>query len=179
MTSTWNAPIRILDHGTELAITYDDCIRYHGRTSIGGVALGFRLLQLALADLSPGRVPERAEISLRTAFPGPGLRDAIEMVTRAVSRRAYVVDEALAPLDAPDAPEAVAGRLWFEITIAGARQTYAVVDGAMSEEFVRIGRASKHPGFDAASAARWLELREGLAATIMAGAPEAVLRRPA
>ncbi len=111
---------------------------------------------------------------MRIAFPGPGLRDAIEMVTRAVSRRAHVVDETLAP---SDAPEAVAGRLWFEITVAGATQAYVVVDGGMSEEFVRIGRASKHPDFDAASAARWLELREGLAATIMACAPEAVLRR--
>ncbi len=174
MSTTWNVPVRILDHGTELAISFEDCVRYHGRTSIGGLALGFRLIQLALADLAPGRVPEREEISVATAFPGPGLRDAIEMVSRAVSRGAYVVDESRAPTDAP---EAVAGRLWFEVTIGGARRAYAAVDGAMGEEFVRIGRASKRPGFDAASARRWTELKEELAAAILAVGPEAVLRR--
>ena len=36
--------LTVLDHGTPLAISFDDCVRYHGRTSIGGVALGFRLI---------------------------------------------------------------------------------------------------------------------------------------
>ena len=39
--------VMVVDAGTVLTIGYEDCIRYHGRTSIGGVALGFRLLQRA------------------------------------------------------------------------------------------------------------------------------------
>ncbi|MBP0574642.1 hypothetical protein J8J27_28435, partial [Mycobacterium tuberculosis] len=85
--------IRILDHGSELVVRFDACVAFHGRTSIGGLALGFRLMQRALADLAPGRVPERDEIRFRTAFPGPGLRDAVEMVSRAATRGVYIVDE--------------------------------------------------------------------------------------
>lgn len=166
--------IRIRDHGSELAVSFDACVTFHGRTSIGGLALGFRVMQLALADLAPGRVPERAEIRFRTAFPGPGLRDAVEMVSRAVTRGVYSVDETLAPLEAPEAPR---GRLWFEVTVGAATGVYMARDGALPADFVPVGRASIAGTLDAAGAARWLELREGLAAAIMAAPAEAVLRR--
>lgn len=164
--------LTVLDYGTPLAISFDDCVRYHGRTSIGGVALGFRLIQRALADLAPDGPPERDAIAVRTAFPGPGLRDAVEMTTRAVTRGAYTVDESLA---APTAPEAVAGRLWFEVTIGDRRRAYAAVPGAMSDEFVRVGRAARAGTLDAAGLARWTELKETLARTIMDLRPQDVL----
>jgi hypothetical protein len=166
--------IRVLDHGTELSVSFDACVAFHGRTSIGGLALGFRVMQLALADLAPGRVPERDEIRFRTAFPGPGLRDAVEMVSRAVTRGVYTVDESLAGTDAPEAPR---GRLWFEVTIGDAVGIYAARDGALPADFVPVGRGSIAGTLDAAGVARWLELREGLAAAVMAVPAEAVLRR--
>lgn len=164
--------VRVLDSGVLVTIGFDDCVRYHGRTSIGGLALGFRLMQKAIGDLAPQAPPERATIAFRTAFPGPGLRDAVEMVTRAVTRGAYRVDLEAAPAEAP---EAVAGRLWFEVTIGDRRQAYATVPGAMSPEFIELGRKSHRDGLDAAETARWSELKEALAATIMAARPDDVL----
>lgn len=166
--------IRVRDHGSDLVVSFDACVAFHGRTSIGGLALGFRLMQMALADLAPGRVPERDEIQFRTAFPGPGLRDAVEMVSRAVTRGAYRVDEALAPMEAPEAPR---GRLWFEVRVGDAVGVYVARDGALPADFVPVGRASIAGTLDAAGAVRWLDLREGLAAAVMAAPADAVLRR--
>lgn len=93
--------ISVYDDGVRLDIPFEACVLYHGRDSIGGLSLGYRLLCFALNKLTEGRIPERKEISFKTAFPGPGLRDAVEMTTRAVTRKAYEVLE--------NAPE---GCLW-------------------------------------------------------------------
>jgi hypothetical protein len=172
MTSDLPNYASVLDAGTVLTFGYDDCVRYHGRTSIGGVALGFRLMQRAIAELSPDGPPDRTAISIRTAFPGEGVRDAVEMITRAVTRGAYVVDLNAAP---PSAPAAAKGRLWFEVAIGGNRRAYAVRDGAMSGEFIGLARKSHAEGLSVAEAARWVALKEELAATIMSLRPDDVL----
>jgi hypothetical protein len=174
MSQQIDTTIPVMDHGSELAVSFDACVAFHGRTSIGGLALGFRLMQQALRDLAPGRVPERDEIRFRTAFPGPGLRDAVEMVSRAVTRGVYTVDETLA---GPEAPEAPRGRLWFEVTVGDKVGVYAARDGALPADFVPVGRGSIAGTLDEAGKARWLELREGLAAAVMAVPADAVLRR--
>lgn len=79
--------ISVYDDGVRLDIPFEACVLYHGRDSIGGLSLGYRLLCFALNKLTEGRIPERKEISFKTAFPGPGLRDAVEMTTRAVTRK--------------------------------------------------------------------------------------------
>lgn len=172
MSSVLSNQVTVVDAGTPLTIGYEDCVRYHGRTSIGGVALGLRLIQRAVADLSPGGHPDRAAIAVRTAFPGDGVRDAVEMITRAVSRGAYVVDCDAGPATAP---EAARGRLWFEVEIDGRRRAYVVRDGAMSAEFIGLARKSHAEGLSAAEKARWAVLKEDLAATIMGLRPDEVL----
>lgn len=160
--------IAVIDNGTVLHIPFSACVAYHGRTSIGGVALGFRLLQYAFALLSPDAPPDRADITFFTAFPGPGLRDAVELVTRAVTRGAYRVDAAA---NVPG-PEGVTGRMYFEVEIAGRRCRLALVDGAIGPEFITLGRRSKTPDMTAQERARWTELKEGLAATVLAARPQ-------
>lgn len=164
--------ISVVDHGTTLTIGYRDCVNFHGRTNIGGVALGLRLMQRAAADLSPDGPPDRAGISVRTAFPGLGVRDAVEMIARTTTRAAYYVDPEMAPDSAPDA---AVGRFWFEVTIAGRSRAYVTAPGAVSEEFVALGRKSKQAPLSAAEDARWTELKEDLASRIMAAPPAAVL----
>jgi len=164
--------ITVIDHGTPLTLTFDDCVKYHGRTSIGGAALGFRLMQRAFADLSPDGPPDREAISVRTAFPGPGLRDAIELITRAVTRDAYFVDHTMGP---PSAPEAVIGRFWFEVTINGGTRAYVTPEGAVGPEFISIGRTSKQRPLTAAEDAHWTELKEALAKTLMSLSPDHVI----
>ncbi|GAA0597332.1 hypothetical protein [Caenispirillum bisanense] len=162
--------IAVVDNGTVLHIPFSACVAYHGRTSIGGAALGFRLLQHAFALLSADAPPDRADITFFTAFPGPGLRDAVELVTRAVTRDAYRVDTTA---DVPG-PEGVVGRMYFEVEIAGRRCRLALVEGAIGAEFIALGRRSKTPNMTAADHTRWTELKEGLATTVMANPPAAL-----
>jgi hypothetical protein len=94
------------------------------------------------------------------------------MITRAVSRGAYVVDLDAGPASAPPAPK---GRLWFEVEIAGRRRAYVAPDGAMSAEFVSLGRKSQSTTLNDTDAARWTAVKEELAATIMGLKPDDVL----
>lgn len=161
--------IRIGDHGVQLALSFDDCVKYHGRTSIGGVALGFRLLQYTLARLCPDGVPDRERVGVFTAFPGPGFRDAVEMVTRAASRGALHVD---ADAAVPDAPEAPFGRLYFEVRYGD--RTIAVMPphGVMDAEFLALARRSRAGLTTPAEEARWTERKEALARTVLAARPD-------
>lgn len=164
----------VLDSGIRLEISFDDVVRFHGRTSIGGAALGFRLIQRALTDLTPEAPPERATIHFVTAFPGPGLRDAIEMVTRAVTRGAYKFDLECAPVTAP---EAAKGRFWFEVTIAERKAAYQPPTGLLTAEFIDLSRKSINQTLDANEANRWTAAKEELAACVMALTPNDALVR--
>ena len=75
--------IALLDQGSSVAFSFEDMIRYHGPASPGGVAHAFQGPRAGRAVLVPGGPPERREITVRTAFGGPGARDAFELVTRA------------------------------------------------------------------------------------------------
>ena len=94
--------ISVYDDGVRLDIPFEACVLYHGRDSIGGLSLGYRLLRFALNKLTDGRIPERKEITFKTAFPGPGLRDAVEMTTRAVTcilRLLWALERFVVPLN--------------------------------------------------------------------------------
>ncbi|CAH2598981.1 conserved protein of unknown function [Rhodovastum atsumiense] len=164
--------VQVRDHGACLKIDFEDCVKFHGRSNIGGLALGLRLMQRAFADLSPGGPPDRSEISVRTAFPGLGLRDAVEMIARAGSRGSYTLDLAMAP---PSAPEAALGRLWFEVTIGSARAAYVTPPGAMGEDFISLARLSHERSLTPPEALRWQELKEQLAARLLALSPHQAL----
>lgn len=164
---------RVRDHGVALTIGFEDCVKYHGRSNIGGLALGLRLMQRAFADLSPAQPPDRTAICVRTAFPGLGVRDAVEMIARAATRGVYVVDPALAPLSAP---EAAFGRLWFEVTIGAARAAYVTPPGVMSEAFIALGRLSHARPLSPEEATRWQEMKEQLAAALLRLPPQQALR---
>lgn len=157
--------VRVKDHGVELTIPLDACVLYHGRDSIGGMVLGFRLIQWALKDICGDEIPNREDITFATAFPGPGLRDAVEMTTRAVTRGAYrVIDEKDAPANAP---EGVYGRLYFEIAVDNEVRRVSLVPGAVSDDFIQTGRRTKTEEHTPELMAHWTELKEGLAKTLM------------
>lgn len=109
------ATLDVLDHGRPVG--FDDVVKYHGRSSIGGVALGFKAMERAWPLLDGGRPPERYDIEIETAFRGPGARDAFEMVTRAVTGDRYRADDDLPGSGvAPEAPE---GRFFFRFGTGG------------------------------------------------------------
>lgn len=132
MTST----IDVLDRGRLLAFSFDDMLRYHGPGSPGGVAQAFKVLERGLPLLDPDGPPERREITIRTAFGGPGARDVFELVTRAVTGERYVVDQALARPERGRTME----RFVFELGYRDRSATLIVREGIVPDEFIELAR---------------------------------------
>jgi hypothetical protein len=126
----------VLDRGRPLSFSFDDLMKYHGPGSPGGVAQAFKVLERGLALLDPDGPCERREIHVRTAFGGPGARDAIELVTRAVTGDRYVVDEALAR---PERGRTIE-RFVFELTYRERSATLIVREGMVPDEFIELAR---------------------------------------
>jgi hypothetical protein len=128
--------IEVTEQGRTISFSFDDMMRYHGPGSPGGVANAFKVLQRAFAVLSPDEPPQRRSIVVRTAFRGPGARDGVEAVTRAVSDGRYTVDRTLARPDR--------GRLLedfvFEVSIEGHAVTLLLRDGFVNDEFIDLAR---------------------------------------
>lgn len=87
--------ILVQDRQDVFEIGFSDVKKYHGLTNIAGAAVGFKALQAAFEALLPGKPAPREDITVKTGHPGTGVRDAIEMVTRATTRGVYTVDKTL------------------------------------------------------------------------------------
>ena len=159
--------LAVCELGRTLSFTFDDLMRYHGPGSPAGVANAFKVLQRAFGLLSPGAPPDRRSIFVRTAFRGPGARDGIEAVTRAVTDGRYTVDRTLVRADL--------GRLRedfvFEVAVPGASTTLALRDGFVTAAFIDLARTDNR---SAAQEARLDELKADLCARIMAEPAERV-----
>ncbi len=128
--------IDVLDRGRLLAFSFEDLLKYHGPGSPGGVAQAFKILERGLPLLDPEGPPQRREINVRTAFGGPGARDAFELVTRAVTGERYVVDQSLARPERGTAME----RFVFELSYRDTTATLIVRDGIVPDEFIALAR---------------------------------------
>jgi hypothetical protein len=155
--------IVVLERGEPVAFSFDDMLRHHGGGSPGGVAHAFKVLERALPLLDSHGTVERREIGVRTAFGGPGARDAFELVTRAVSDGRYVVDDALARPERGLARE----RFVFELSYRGRTVTLAAREGFVPEELIALARqATRTPAEDR----RFAEVKRRTAETVMAAA---------
>ena len=142
-------------------------LAYHGRGSPGGVAHAFKVMQRAFPLLANEGLVERRELRFETAFGGPGARDAIELVTRAVTDGRYVLDESLAVTERGRTLE----RFLFRIAYRGRRVTLAVRDGFVPHELISLART---PDRDAVMEARFAAVKLETAATVMAARAEDV-----
>lgn len=134
--------------------TFDDLMRHHAGASPGGVAVAFRALQRAQELL--GRMPT----AVRTAFGGPGARDAFVQV---LGPDGYAVDPALARPD-------LGARRRFVFEFDG---TLVLVlrDGFVTDEFVDL--AGRDVRTDAEEA-RLTELKGALRDRVLAAEPAEV-----
>lgn len=90
-------PLRVYAEEGLLEIPFEALLAYHGHAALAMLALTYQGLRGALALLETDAQPvPRAELSVVSGHPGPGVRDACECVTRAVSRQRYRVDTGLA-----------------------------------------------------------------------------------
>jgi hypothetical protein len=125
--------VTVRDQDGVVAIGQDDLVRYAGPGQIVASALCLRLFARSFADLSPEGPPLRDEIRVLLAFPGPGILDGVEMITRARTRGRLVVDPAAGPASAPRAP---VGRFFFAVAIGARSRGYALAPGFFTEAFL-------------------------------------------
>lgn len=126
--------IEVLDGEALLAFSIDDMLNYSGPGSPGGVAHGFKVLERGLPLLDPSGPLQRREISVRTPFEGPGVRDAVELVTRAATCGRYVVEPSLARTERGPTME----RFVFELGYRDRTVTLIVCDGVVPDEFIEL-----------------------------------------
>jgi len=153
--------IEVLDRETLLAFSFEDILKYHGPGSPGGAALAFKVLERALPLLDPDGPCRRREITVETAFAGPGARDAFEMVTRCVTDERFFVDSTLARPERGPTLE----RFVFRLDYRGRDTTLVLREGFVTERFIALARTEERtPGeerdFD--------RLKLGLADRVMA-----------
>jgi len=168
MTQASTDTLIVHENGRPIEYTYADLVKYHGYGYLGGVALAFKALQSALPLLADGQPPERNEIALDTAFPGPGGRDGFEMVTRMVSGDRYKVDFSIAGADVPKSPT---GSYFFRFKYRGRTVDLALRPGIIREEFLRLARQDK---LDAQEKTRLEELKADMADRLMTQPAEAL-----
>lgn len=127
--------ITILAEEEPIEIGFPMVAAYHGQSALAMAAIVFQAQRAAFALLSPQAVPARRDISIVSGHPGPGVRDAFEVITRAVTRGAYVVDRSL-----PDA-RFVAGHAIsysFRITLGERTVEMALRPGVLPGRFFEL-----------------------------------------
>ena len=151
----------VLDQGESISISFDDLLKYHGRSSIAGVAHAFKAMERAFPLLSPGEPPERHDVTVESGFPGGGARDAFEMVTRAVTGDRYRLAAELAGVDAPKAP---GGHFFFRLGYRGTAVDLVARAHLIPEEFLQLAcREAPAP----AEAGRARQLKEEMATRLL------------
>lgn len=126
----------VVDQGRTLAFTFEDLLRYHGPGSPGGVAHAFKVLERTLPLVAADGPPQRREVAVRTAFGGPGARDAFELVLRAVTGERYAIDPALARPERGPSLE----RFVFRVAHRERVATVVVREGFVTDELIALAR---------------------------------------
>jgi hypothetical protein len=153
--------LEVLDHGDLLRFSFDDLVKYSGRSSIGGVAHGFKVMERALPLLGAGAAPDRVDITIESAFGGGGARDAFEMVTRAVTGGRFRVDADLAP----DGPPSPMGQYVFRFSHRkGPVVQLTLRPGLVLDEFVDLAKRGPE---NAAEEKRLTALKQQMADLLM------------
>ena len=160
----------IAERGLPIPVTREQLTLYAGPSQIIATALMFRLFRRALADLSPDGPPERTDISVLTAFPGPGVMDCIEYVTRArtYDDGRFTIDDNAGP---EAAPIALIGRFYFEIRVGSRGRGYWPAEGYFTEEFRAMVRAWQDGHGSPEEEAAYQDFKQQLVGRLL-GAPE-------
>lgn len=127
--------ITVSEDGKALTFSFDDINTYHGGGFPGGVTHALKAMQAAFPHLSDTPV-ERREISIVTAFGGPGGRDCMEMVTRVVIDGRLTVDKSIG---GKDVISEYPGPYVWRFTYRGKTVEAKIKPGHVQEEFVTLG----------------------------------------
>lgn len=165
----------VRDKDTVIEISYQDMLKYHGRSYVAGVAMAFKLLELALAMLGGREGAARDDIRVVLGVNGPGIIDGIELVTRAATQGRLTVSQQIArDKDAPDAADGQGGKYYFEIACNGRRLCLALKHGLIPPEFIELSNKVHAGTITGREAARLQQLKEEIAVFLL-GFPAAAL----
>lgn len=154
--------ISVLDHGHPVTVTFSSINTYHGGAYPDGIAHALKAMQAAFPVLSE-RPLERREVHVLTAYSGAGGRDALEMVTRAITGGRIMTDRAIGGGDVLSDPP---GPYVFRFTYRGKTVEASLKPGHVTEEFVALEQArdkslddiARHEELKAELANRFLRL---------------------
>lgn len=130
--------IDVLEQGTLLSYRLEEMRNYSGPGYPGGVAHAFQVMRRAFPLLDDGRPLERREITLVTAFPGFGARDAFELVTRCVTDGRYLADKYLP--EAANALESPCGRYYFRFSYRGTGVAVTIRPRHIRDEYMQLAK---------------------------------------
>jgi len=167
--------LSIADQDGPLEIGFEDLKKFHGTRSICGLTVGFTILSAAWPHLSAGQPLARDTIEIETGFPGPGARDAFEMVTRAVSRDAYHVRTGINPT--PKIAEAAKGAYWFRVSSGDKAVELGLKPEVVPSEFVARRRRILAGDADAREAAAFRSLQREFSTRLLIMDPAEAVNR--
>jgi hypothetical protein len=158
--------IAVQDHNEVLEFSPASLYAYCGPSQIIASALMFRLFERAFADLSPGTPPDREDIQFLSGFPGTGIAECVELVTRIRTRRPerFRIEPGAAP---PEAPEAISGAMYFEVQIKERRRGYYPPPEVFDDVFRRNVSLYQEGGGTVQEQEAYLAFKKQLAARIL------------
>jgi len=84
-TTSEDSTVTIVIDGKLTRFDYDDLKSFHKGDSWFGCTVGFRTMQVAARELSQSTLWSREGLSIISGHSGPGVKDAIELITATVS----------------------------------------------------------------------------------------------
>jgi hypothetical protein len=162
--------IAVRDAGEILEFSPGSLYAYCGPGQIIASALMFRLFERAFKDLSADTPPDREDIQFLAGFPGTGIAECVELVTRIGTRHPerYTVKPEAAP---PEAPPAVSGAMYFEVQIGERRKGYWPPGSLFDDVFRQNVGRYQGGGAPAREQAEYFAYKKRLSAAVL-GAPE-------
>ncbi|MEO0385556.1 MAG: hypothetical protein AAF234_18610 [Pseudomonadota bacterium] len=152
--------IHVRENGRLITFGYQALLDYHGGGFPGGVVHALKAMQAAFPVLSEEPL-ERRDISIVTAFTGPGGRDCLECVTRAVSDRRITIDRGLGGAHTIDDPP---GPYLFRFAYRQIEVEATILPGHVRHDFLELGAL---PNRSRDEQARLDDLKEEMASRLL------------
>jgi hypothetical protein len=166
-----NTSISVRDNNEILAFSPDSLYAYCGPTQIIASALMFQLFERVFKELSPGVPPDREDIRFLAGFPGTGIAECVELVTRVRTRHPdrFIVRPEVSP---PEAPATVSGFLYFEVQIKERRKGYWPPKELFDDTFRKNVGLYQGGGGTAREQEAYFAYKKQLAAAILHASPD-------
>lgn len=130
-------PLNLRDGREAVSLNWDMLYAYCGPSQIIATALCYRLFEQAFRELSPAAAPAREDLSLLTAFPGRGVLECVELITRIPSLRSGRLELDTRTLR-PGAAPSLEGCFYFEVQNASKRRSYTAAPEYFDKEFLHM-----------------------------------------